>query len=272
MLLLRTGRGKKLKVILNGKVYKIILPNTGSKGLVYTLSEDETHYCCSGIGTSMKTDVVIADTYNYLPVKAIAQTAFKGCSSLISITIPNSVMTIGHEAFLSCSKLASVAIPDSIISIGNAAFAHCNSLTSIAIPDSVESIGADVFANSTKLAYIEVSDNSLYYKDIDGNLYSKDGKKMKQYAIGKTATSFTIPSGVETIASKAFSYCSSLTTVEIPSSVRQIEYSIFASCDNLNSIKFTGTVDQWNKINIDTRWNNDMSVTKVVCNDGDIIL
>ena len=71
--------------------------------------------------------------------------AFSGCSSLTSVTIPNSVTSIGYWAFSGCSSLKSVTIPNSVTSIGNSAFSDCKSLTSVTIPNSVTSIGEWAF-------------------------------------------------------------------------------------------------------------------------------
>ena len=67
--------------------------------------------------------------------------AFFGCAGLTSVTIPNSVTSIGNCAFDSCTGLTSVTIPDSVTSIGDSAFYGCTGLTSVTIPDSVTSIG-----------------------------------------------------------------------------------------------------------------------------------
>lgn len=77
-------------------------------------------------------------------ITTIGKSAFED-SSLKSITIPNSVTTIGELAFGNCNSLKSITIPDSVISIGAYAFYDCDSLTSITIPDSVISIGVDAF-------------------------------------------------------------------------------------------------------------------------------
>ena len=71
--------------------------------------------------------------------------AFYECSSLTSVTIPNSVTTIGGNAFYGCESLTSVAIPNSVTSIGGGAFWGCSSLTSVTIPNSVTSIGDSAF-------------------------------------------------------------------------------------------------------------------------------
>ena len=89
-----------------------------------------------------------------------------------------------------------------------------------------------------------------YYKDIDGNLYTKDGKTLIQYAIGKKDTSFIIPDGVTTIGDWAFGGCRSLTSITIPSSVTSIGNNAFLWCDSLNTVYYTGTESDWNTISI----------------------
>ena len=148
-----------------------------SKGLGYTLSDDETYYIVSGIGTCTDTDVVIPSTYNDLPVTSIGEDAFSYCTSLTNITIPNSVTSIGYAAFMYCESLTSITIPSSVSSIGSAAFMYCYSLTSITIPSSVTNIGEYAF-------------------------YSCD-----------SLTNITIPSNVTSIGWNAFSSCGSLTSV-----------------------------------------------------------
>ena len=77
-------------------------------------------------------------------VTTIGKSAFED-SSLTSITIPNSVTTIGEFAFGNCNSLKSITIPDSVTTIEGFVFYDCDSLTSITIPDSVISIGVDAF-------------------------------------------------------------------------------------------------------------------------------
>ena len=68
-------------------------------------------------------------------VSLISDSAFRDCTNLTSITIPDSVTSIGESAFRDCASLTSITIPDGVTSIGNAAFQRCTSLTSITIPD-----------------------------------------------------------------------------------------------------------------------------------------
>ena len=78
-------------------------------------------------------------------VTVIGDDAFFGCSSLRSITIPNSVTEIGSSAFYGCSSLTEITIPNSVTSIGSYTFYGCRSLTEITIPNTVTSIGQDAF-------------------------------------------------------------------------------------------------------------------------------
>ena len=106
------------------------------------------------------------------------------------------------------------------------------------IPDSVTSIGSYAFSWCTSLTSITVDENNACYKSVDGTLYSKDGKTLIQYAVGKPETSFVIPEGVTSIEAFAFAWCYHLTSVEIPDSVTSIEGSAFAGCDNLARATF----------------------------------
>ncbi len=163
-----------------------------------------------------------------------------------ALTLPKSCnendYSIYKYAFYNCTSLTSVTIPDSVTSMGYSAFHGCTSLKSVTIPDSETSIGEYAFRDCTSLTSINVDENNKYYKSIDGNLYSKDGTTLIQYAIGKIDTSFTIPNSVTSIGNSAFSSCDSLTSITIPDSVTSIGNSAFYNCTSLTSITIPDSV------------------------------
>ena len=131
--------------------------------------------------------------------------------------------------------MTSVTIPNSVTSIGNSAFSNCNSLTSVTIPNSVTSIGEYVFSNCSSL--------QAFY----GKFTSKDNRclivdgVLKSFApIG--LTEYTISKGVTSIGANAFRSCSSLTSVTIPNSVTSIGGYAFYNCSSLASITIPGGV------------------------------
>ena len=101
---------------------------------------------------SLKTVVITS-------VSDIGGYVFYDCSSLTSITIPDSATSIGYYAFYNCRGLTSITIPDSVTSIGNYAFSGCTGLTSITIPNSVTSIGRQAFENCTHLMSITIGNS-----------------------------------------------------------------------------------------------------------------
>lgn len=129
-------------------------------------------------------------------------------------------------------------------------------LNSIVIPDSVISIGENAFYCCDRLKYITVGKNNTVYMDIDGNLYTKDGTTLLQYAVAKEDESFIIPDGVTSIGDLAFDGCDTLVSITIPDSVTSIGECAFYGCDNLTSIKFRGTEDEWNNITKGSSWDS----------------
>ena len=179
--------------------------NFTKDGIRYSVYNKDSVYVCSN---NYSGDIVIPETVvavNNFTVYSIGISAFSGYS-ITSITIPNSVTSIGHLAFYNCSSLSSVTISNSVTSIGGYAFGGCNSLTSVTIPNSVTNIGEATFANCSGL------------------------------------TSVTIPNSVTNIGNNAFYRCSSLTSVIISNSVTSISKIAFSNCENLKQIICLGTV------------------------------
>lgn len=160
-----------------------------------------------------------------------------------SFDMPDEVLTVCPGAFSHCYFMENIVLSENLKHIGSEAFAYCDSLKSIDIPASVEIIDLRAFVGSWSLENIEVDKNNENYMSIDGNLYSKDGKILMQYATGKTEKNFTIPDGVETIADCAFLYANSLTEVTIPDSVVHIGHLAFHNCLNLTNVYISDSVE-----------------------------
>lgn len=106
------------------------MKKTYSKWLKYRISSDKTSYFVVGIGRCTDKDINIPPFYRCKPVSEVRRWAFYDCYNLTSITIPDSVISIGDSAFFDCAGLMSVTIPNSVTSIGGAVFRDCNNLVS----------------------------------------------------------------------------------------------------------------------------------------------
>ena len=133
----------------------------------------------------------------------IGKGAFYSCPLLSSVTIPSSVTTIGESAFYECLQLSSVVIGDNVTSIGTYAFDY-TVLTSVAIPGSVTSIGYGAFGNE-KLMSISVHLTNAHYSSENGVLFNADKTRLIQYPRAKLG-GYIIPNGVTTIGIRAFNY------------------------------------------------------------------
>lgn len=181
-------------------------------------------------------------------VTSIGKRAFKNCSNLMKVTIPEGVLSIGEFAFAMCLNLTELTIPDSVTSIGENAFGSCYALTSISFGANAN-FGNErtIFSGARKLKNITVSEENEHYRTIDGNLYTKDGTVLLQYANGKEDTWFKVPDGVTKIVSYAFMGNESLTVLELPKSITTIETRIFSvevdNNDRFISVYYHGTLE-----------------------------
>ncbi len=236
------------------KNYLVRCAGEMSENLSFTLSSDGTYYILSGIGTCTDKDLLIPSSYNGKPVKEIASGAFN--STLVRVTIPDSVeiigsqafyynyyltrvelgngiKSIGDSAFYGCSGLTSITIPNSVTSIGNSAFFNCSNLTSVTIGNSVTSIGSSAFEGCSDLESIVVENGNSKYHSAGNCIIETESKTL---ILGCKNSVIPTDGSVTSIGDSAFDGCSGLTSVVIPDSVISIGNYAFYNCDNLTSI------------------------------------
>ena len=158
--------------------------------------------------------------------------AFANLSAITSVTIPDSVTSIGWYAFYNCSRLTEVTIPDSVTSIGSYAFSGCSSLTSVTIGNGVTSIGYSAFSGCSGLTSVIIGTGVTSIES-----YVFEGCS--------SLTSVTIPDSVTSIGNYAFYGCSGLTSVTIGNGVTSIGYYAFLGCSNITRIYYSGDITGW---------------------------
>ena len=211
---------------------------------------------------------------------------FQSITTIKSVTLGDSVTSIGDNAFIGCSGLTSVEIPDSVTSIGNSAFSYCSGLTSVTIGDGVELIGYGAFRDCSGLESVVFGESVTSIGD--SAFYGCSGLE-----------SITIPNSVTSIGDSAFSGCSVLTSIvidegnakytdgecnaiidkstktliqgfnstdfsKIPNSVTSIGNSAFNRCSGLESITIPNSVTSIG----DFAFNGCSGLTSVTIGDG----
>lgn len=150
---------------------------------------------------------------NWLNYSSVPWDSYR--NSINRVEIPDGVTNLGSYAFYHCENLANITIPDGVTSIGTHGFSFCPNLTNITIPDSVINISYYAFYSCTSLISID------------------------------------IPKNVTRIGKYTFEGCTNLSSVKIPDSITAIEKMAFYGCSSLTDIYYTGTEEQWNKIDFD---------------------
>ncbi|MCD7887489.1 MAG: leucine-rich repeat protein, partial [Clostridiales bacterium] len=197
-------------------------------------------------------------------------------TDITKVVINNTVTSIGGMAFRNCTNLENINLPDSIVYIGNSAFYNCTSLTKLTLPDTITKLGGQILAGSgvtsinypaslsscgysgygpfsgssieevsipdsvtTILAYSFKGCTALTSFDVPDNVTS-----IGSFAFyGCSAlTSITIPESVTSISSYAFSYCTSLTDIVLPDTITTLGCRIFYGCTNLTSINYPASL------------------------------
>ena len=151
--------------------------------------------------------------------KVIADHAFNDCTRLLSITIPDGVISIGASAFYNCDLITSVEIPDSVIYLGNRSFEYCENLESVIIGNGIINLDVATFNGCVNLTSVVIGDN------------------------------------VTSIGKSCFSGCENLTYIIMGDKIKSIDSWAFSYCDKLENVYYAGSEEQWNEIEIeDANW------------------
>ena len=210
------------------------LPNNASYGadfipagtakIYYTKDSQTGVVTISGIQAGRQTDIIIPETICGGEVRIIGNEAFKGNTSLTSITLPDKVNTIGEAAFSGCSSLESIVIPDGVTAIESSLFYKCEKLENVTLPDSIISIGYNAFYGCKRLVSIKLP------ADLEtiGERAFRDCTSL---------ASADLPSKLKVIGPCAFVGCESLTSITIPDSVTELSSGVFECCTSLTDVK-----------------------------------
>ena len=267
-------------VILFGGIPKVVCAYDFESGGIYYSIDGDNVFVTSG-DSKYQGVIAIPNQVKYngktYCVKIIGYCAFQDCKSLTSITIPNSVTSVGDFAFSSCSGLTSVTIPNSVTSIGICSFSYCYSLTTVNLPNSLTYIGKQAFwecyglksinippkvtyigdypfSGCSGLSSIKVDSGNMYY-DSRNNCNAIIETNSNKLIAGCNTTIF--PSNVTSIGDNSFQNCGGLSSLVIPSSVKSIGSQAFFGCRNLRNISIhDGVISVGKQAFYETAWYN----------------
>ena len=240
------NQGRYFKLDLSAKTAKITRPSRGYysgnvsfPGLVIykgdsckVTSIDNYAFCKYDINAAKNEEIISVTLPNTL--KTIGYGAFWNCQKLQSVNIPESVTTIEAISFLNCVSLTSIVLPEGLNSMGYQAFYQCSGLKSVTIPSTLGTISQEAFYKCTGLTSLVLPEgvtnlNTDAFFGCSGLTSVSLPQSLTFIGIRafqncSAITSITIPSGVTTIESYAFSLCTSLTTAIVKASPSKLNY------------------------------------------------
>ena len=160
-------------------------------------------------------------------VISIGESALEDCAELSSVTLPSSLNYIGKRAFRFDRALRTLSLPDAVAVLDDGAFEKCAGLRQFTLPRMLRELGRGVFAGCDALEKLLIPSDALFYKTLDGVLFTKNGKELCLYPSGKADRSYSIPEGVERISPDAFTDVRKLRILSFPASVEELPSFLF---------------------------------------------
>ncbi len=169
-------------------------------------------------------------------VTSVGKWVFSWCGALESVTLPNSVTSVGQEPFYNIDEVRVVG------SIAGFEYDATVGVKNLILEKDVIDTDINFRDLSDTLENIIVSEENTVYSSIDGVLFNKDKTELIRYPKGRKETSYKIPDGVTSVGKWAFSWCGALESVTLPNSVTSIGYYAFSRCASLASITIPDSV------------------------------
>ena len=179
-------------------------------------------------------------------VTSLGYGVFEACDSLTAVRLPAGLARIPESTFWSADNLERIVIPEGITAIGNSAFAYCRKLEYVELPESLVFIEGDAFIDCTRLARVKYHDteDAAFYLEIDsGNAPLLDAVwqyKPVDPIIGLTSV-LRLPAGLKVIDAEAFAGTGAEAVV-IPDEVESIGNSAFAGSATLQYVRIPESV------------------------------
>ena len=187
--------------------------------------------------TGTATSVSIPDT-----IKTIGAEAFAGNTTITSISIGKNVTEIEYGAFKDCSYLNNVSLPDSLITLGNAVFSNNTSLKKIVLPKNLKNLGSGVFAGCDNLTTIEIAKENPNFIFEKNALYDKEKTILYCFTEGAKSTSYSMPDSVVDVDEYAFWGNDSLKEILFSTNLKEIPAFAFSNCRNLLAVSIPYSV------------------------------